>query len=184
MDIGDLSTTHQVSLKLDEKINGQIKSSNSLQRLVVKDRVTSDYWMMKKSRHLPGLVVPVSSQDHVECILADHGCSHLDEAVSGLLQQQGTAQVRLLQYINHTVCNISFISVRQPNDLLRPFCLDPMSCQRHTQWSVPSFHCLLWAVNNGRFTPAETSSADVLFQCLNKASETLYSHRQLLHLPC
>jgi len=43
MDIGDLSTTHQVSLKLDEKINGQIKSSNSLQRLVVKDRVTSDY---------------------------------------------------------------------------------------------------------------------------------------------
>lgn len=39
----------------------------------------------------------MTSQDHVEGKLANHGAAHVDEAVGSLFQQQGTTQVRILQ---------------------------------------------------------------------------------------
>lgn len=38
----------------------------------------------------------MTSKDHMEGKLAQHGITHINEAVGGLFQQQSTAQVRVL----------------------------------------------------------------------------------------
>lgn len=38
----------------------------------------------------------MTGQDHMEGKLAHHGIAHINKAVGGLLQQQSTAQVRVL----------------------------------------------------------------------------------------
>ena len=51
---------------------------------------------MHERVYLSSLAEAVTSQDHMEGKLADHRVAHIDKAVSGLLQQQRTAQVRVL----------------------------------------------------------------------------------------
>lgn len=47
--------------------------------------------------YLSCFAVTMTSQDHVEGKLAHHWVTHMNKAVSGLLQQQSAAQVRVLR---------------------------------------------------------------------------------------
>jgi len=47
--------------------------------------------------YLPSFIESMSSEDHVERILANHWQFHFNETVRSLLQQQSTPQVRLLE---------------------------------------------------------------------------------------
>lgn len=47
--------------------------------------------------HLSCFAVTMTSQDHVESKLAHHWVTHMNKAVSSLLQQKSTAQVRVLR---------------------------------------------------------------------------------------